>query len=250
MSISADTDIEELFKTASLWQVGENKEIVKEARQELVSIGIPALKWVYENKFTKNIDTLDMRAIEYIFVHSKDARDFIIDKFKMEKDIDKLKPLIYLAGKKKDIEFKKYLIDLHKDKRFCYNAIASLSNYGEIYSQEIFIDNYKRTNERKRINLIHIIGKTKEIKLLPFLLKKAKRKSSPLIYYGCIKALRNFPLEKFNDHIKKYPKVLIDTFFETKDENKIFYDLFKNYEDSKDKGIRLKVKIYLKKNII
>jgi HEAT repeat protein len=55
--------VEEIFKVASEWGVGDNKERVKEARAELSKRGEEALDYIFENK----IDTkkgLEFRAIE------------------------------------------------------------------------------------------------------------------------------------------------------------------------------------------
>lgn len=64
----ADTlrSIEDLFTDASLWEVTDNRERVRRARLALTAKGIPAVRWVGENKLN-TLSGLERRTIEELF---------------------------------------------------------------------------------------------------------------------------------------------------------------------------------------
>lgn len=68
----SDMNIEELFKIASEWGVGDNKDRVREARENLSKRGKVALDYIFLNKiYTKS--ELELRAIEHSLKENRDS---------------------------------------------------------------------------------------------------------------------------------------------------------------------------------
>lgn len=57
--------MEELWATATLWEVGENREIVPKAREELIKFGEKAVEFILVEKMD-TIDSLQTRAIDVV----------------------------------------------------------------------------------------------------------------------------------------------------------------------------------------
>ncbi len=66
-----DMNIEELFKIASEWEVGDNKDRVREAKEHLSKRGKRALDYIFKNKMDTE-SGLELRAIEYTLKENKD----------------------------------------------------------------------------------------------------------------------------------------------------------------------------------
>ncbi|MFN4181907.1 MAG: hypothetical protein ACK4G3_01675 [bacterium] len=60
-----EAELEELFQTASLWEVGENKTRVAEARQKLISFGEIAINFIVRKKIHLR-GTLEFRAMQAV----------------------------------------------------------------------------------------------------------------------------------------------------------------------------------------
>ena len=61
----AKPDLAELWETGSLWEVGDNRELVKDARQELIDAGEDGLKFAL-TKLDAG-DTLHIRCLRAVF---------------------------------------------------------------------------------------------------------------------------------------------------------------------------------------
>ncbi len=64
-------NVEELFKIASEWGVGNNQDRIREAREHLSKRGESALDYIFQNKLNTE-SGLELRAIEYTFKGNKD----------------------------------------------------------------------------------------------------------------------------------------------------------------------------------
>ncbi|MCD6578216.1 hypothetical protein J7L48_01935 [bacterium] len=190
--VFANENIPELFKTASLWQVGENKDIVQNARDKLVKINRPVLQWIYENKLNENAGSLELRAIVYIFKNAGSSTDFIVKKFKVEKSNKNLKWLLYLAGIIKDEKLISYIEKAHEKHELLLSAVFAYSKFEKILNIKVFKKAYKKANIQQKIKLINVIGNLKYKALYPFLKKIKGTTKNPLIYFAIVKTQKKF----------------------------------------------------------
>ncbi len=80
-------ELEELFQTASLWQVGEeaHRKKIDEARKRLVELGEPALRFILNEKLD-TINSLEIRAIEVVVLgNGEKAIPLLVEKLQSEK---------------------------------------------------------------------------------------------------------------------------------------------------------------------
>ncbi len=63
--VPAEEELEELFTTASLWQVGENVQKVDEARNQLIAFGEMSIRFIVEKKLALK-GTLEFRAMQSV----------------------------------------------------------------------------------------------------------------------------------------------------------------------------------------
>lgn len=80
-----EEELEQLFQIAALWEVGTNRERVREARDKLVALGTEAVRFIIENHLDYTT-TLERRAVEEVLRRLKDiAGPRIVDIIRSEK---------------------------------------------------------------------------------------------------------------------------------------------------------------------
>ena len=101
---SSDTlrvKLEEIFETASKWGVGENRDRVKKAREDLASYGRDALEFLFQEKI-KTLKTTELRAIlAVIKKNKKDSTPYLVKALKNENDTVR-RAALWLCAKSKD----------------------------------------------------------------------------------------------------------------------------------------------------
>ncbi|GEM_PF-3832146 len=78
--------LEELFAVASLWQVGENRERVAKAREELIALGREAAEFILREKMATD-RTLEIRAIDAVLWGLRDQpwlSGLLIERYRQE----------------------------------------------------------------------------------------------------------------------------------------------------------------------
>mgnify|MGYP001205283314 CR=1 FL=1 len=155
----SEEKLEELFKTASLWEVGDNKELVQNARNELISIGQPAYEFIINKKLGSN-DSLQFRALEAV-IPAKPAialpllRNAMKDE---DNDINSRKNAIYFLGKLKDMELKDYILNLFNEKEY-QSAVVNYSKQLKISEIEpLVIKELPELTEPRAISYIDVLG--------------------------------------------------------------------------------------------
>jgi len=153
--------IEALFKDAALWQVGENIEKVKKAREELIKIGKPSLEYICEKKLNTD-KTLELRAIEAVAKGLKDeAIPLLLDKLNSENDTVR-KNVAWVLGK---IEAKNaapkliHALNIEKNHKVEARMIEALGRIGDTTATPHIIPYLEDKHELLKIKAAEAIGK-------------------------------------------------------------------------------------------
>ncbi len=159
-------NLEELFKKASKWRVGEAIEEVDSARKELVKLGDKSLEFIFSKKI-KTTSTLKYRAIKYVVKHLKDkARPYIYRGLHSENDTIRIN-CIRLLGDMKDSLSVDTLVDLlkkEKSKRVRRAIISALGDIGIKRSAIEIVPYVKDEDMRTRLVACIALGKLKNEK--------------------------------------------------------------------------------------
>jgi len=205
--------IEEVFKQASLWEVGEAKLKVRKAREELKKRGMEAVKYICENK----LDTksgLEYRAIKELAEAMPDSilpclfkaiRDekvrkranaiFLLGDIKAKSAVDSLIPLLrdkrynprwilYALGRIGDKRAVAYIIPYLKDKReptriYAASALSRLKDPISIPPLIESLDDKYFTVRSAAENALVSIGDTS----IPWLIEELKRAQGPPLFH-------------------------------------------------------------------
>jgi len=164
--------VEEVFKYASKWEVGSAKEIVREARKELIKRKEEAINYILKEKLaTKN--SLELRAIEEIVCSLPTLiKPYLIDSINSNNPQTRAN-VIYLLGKIKAKEAVPLLIKALKDKRNKPRWI--LNAFSEIGDTSVFWEVVKYLNvaeEPTRIYACYTLGKLKDKRGINYLISK------------------------------------------------------------------------------
>ncbi len=159
-------NLEELFKKASKWRVGEAIEEVDSARKELVKLGDKSLEFIFSKKI-KTTSTLKYRAIKYVVKHLKDkARPYIYRGLHSDNDTIRIN-CIRLLGDMKDSLSVDTLVDLlkkEKSKRVRRAIISALGDIGIKRSAIEIVPYVKDEDMRTRLVACIALGKLKNEK--------------------------------------------------------------------------------------
>jgi hypothetical protein len=164
--------VAEVFKYASKWEVGSAKEIVREARKELIKRREEAINYLVKEKLaTKN--SLELRAIEEIACSLPSLiKPHLIDSINSNNHQTRAN-VIYLLGKIKAKEAVPLLIKALKDKRNKPRWI--LNAFSEIGDTSVFWEVVKYLNvadEPTRIYACYTLGKLKDKRGINYLISK------------------------------------------------------------------------------
>uniref|UniRef100_A0A7C6ECG0 HEAT repeat domain-containing protein n=1 Tax=candidate division WOR-3 bacterium TaxID=2052148 RepID=A0A7C6ECG0_UNCW3 len=154
--------VEEVFKEASIWEVGEAIQKVKKARKELINLGMEAIRYVAKEKMATK-DGLELRAIEELAKALPDSiKPFLFQALHDERRYARANA-IYLLGQIKAKDAIDSLLVALKDKRNRPRAV--ISAFGEIGERRIVPDilpYLKHKDEPTRIYTAWALSKLKD----------------------------------------------------------------------------------------
>jgi hypothetical protein len=96
---ATEEEMEQLYRTAALWEVGTNRDRVRDAREKLIAIGADAVKFIVE-KHLGYTESLEMRAVEEVLRAHKDlAGPLLVEALKTETEENyRLRNTFYMCG--------------------------------------------------------------------------------------------------------------------------------------------------------
>ena len=167
----SDIEFEELFKTASLWEVGENKEIVQNARKKLENTGEPAIKFIIGNKLGTD-KTLELRAINQVLISSPEITKLLLRKLLKENKASDLaiKNAIVLLGKLKDLESKDMILEFFKIKKFRLAVISYSKNLKLTELEPFILPELNSIQEPEALTYLNVLGTIGGVKSIEALL--------------------------------------------------------------------------------
>ncbi len=251
----SNKELEGLFKTASLWEVGENKEIVQNARKKLENAGEPAIKFIIENKLGTD-KTLELRAIKQVLISQPEITKPLLRKLLKENNATDLsiKNAIVLLGKLKDIESKDMILEFFKIKKFRLAVISYSKSLKLTELEPLILPELNSIREPEALTYLDILGTIGGVKSIEALLDYLESDKNILLrttaelsiikiiqpkHYALL--IRRFKKTK-NKKLKYH---LIQIMGETKDNH--FEDILIKTLKHKDWNIRLITIINLKK---
>lgn len=155
----SDSELESLFKTASLWQVGENKEKVATAREKLISIGEPAIAFIIENKLS-NPTSLESRAIDAVLLkHPELAGPKLITKLEDEKVYKEVRiNCIILLAKLKNPDPEKYILAKFHDEDYQGAVVYYIRELKLQDGESLILEVLPGLEEPRALNYLQAIG--------------------------------------------------------------------------------------------
>jgi hypothetical protein len=155
------TKIEDLFKMASLWEVGSAKKKVRWAREKLKARINEARDYIFEKKITTK-DGLELRAIEELAQADPDSFKPYLLKTLYHHNRWARANACYLLGKIKARDVLDSLLLAHKEKRIrTRTLIGTLEDIGDEQIAPIIIPYLKDQEEPTRIAAARALGKLK-----------------------------------------------------------------------------------------
>ncbi len=197
--------VEEVFKIASEWGVGDNQDRVKKAREELALRGRDALDYIFKEKINTK-SSLDLRAIDAALKENKaKAKPFLL-KAISDNDPHIKKNVCYFIGKYKVKEAEDSLIKylgMEKNENLVRYYIYAL---GDIKTKKVkeLISYLSSNREDTRIATIKALGTVGDTSTIPALIN-ALGSPLPTIRSTIDKSIQNFGLDAI-PYIKKYWK--------------------------------------------
>ncbi len=205
--IPADTlpSVEEIFKTAALWEVTENRERVRRARKALIAKGEPAVKWVAENKMeTKS--GLEMRAMTELFKALPDAAMPYLTQALQDSELQKQKNAARLFGKlKRGVPVMLRCLSDDRYEKARNAIITGLGDIGDSGTILALIPYTESTLERRRIAATVALGKIGEPEAIPALFERLNDS------FFTVRSAALYALVKFDEEIIKSLKRALKT---------------------------------------
>lgn len=203
----ANKKIEEVFKGASEWEVGSAKKRVRAYRKELIKRDTLSLKYIFSEKIaTRN--SLELRAVEEFCESLPEMVKPYLLKFLWDERKEARANVIYLLGKLKMKSAVDSLISALKARRLPNDKVIQnrprwiISALGDIFKidsvppkedslqrekiSSVILKYIDDKYEPTRITAIVALGKIKEKRTLPYLIKKL---SDPI--FTCRQAAEN-----------------------------------------------------------
>ena len=172
-SVKDDNYFRELCKTASLWQVGENRDTVDWAREKLIGEGEAVVDYIMFDKIGSE-SALESRATEAIFKGTEDIAvpkliECLADTFE---EIGTKANIIYHLGKLKAIEaldtLYRFLTDTSDtiQRKLIRITLYALGEIGDTSSTEKIVPFLGYGKERVRTTSVEALGKIKDIRCI------------------------------------------------------------------------------------
>lgn len=174
--LKEDAPVDEVFRVASLWEVAENKERVRNARERLKELGMEALEYVIENKMeTKS--GLESRAIKELAEAYPDSIEAPL--LNLLRDESRLKRgnAIWLLGKiksKNSVDSLIIALQSKENRRLRNTIIGVLGEIRDKKATKVIIPYLKDEKERVRITSAGALGRLKDKESIEPLLTSLK----------------------------------------------------------------------------
>ncbi len=117
-----EKDMEQIYKDASLWEVGGAREKVRAARHKLIGIGLPACKYLAYKKL-KTVDNLSMRTFVEVFGAVGPEAQLLLVKHLNDSDENQTKNLLRMVQEIKITSAADYLVPLIYNPKFIKQAL-------------------------------------------------------------------------------------------------------------------------------
>ncbi|MBI3099801.1 MAG: HEAT repeat domain-containing protein [Planctomycetes bacterium] len=165
----SDTRLDELYRTASLWQVGSNVEKVETARKALIAYGTPAVRYVLGKLDTDR--TLELRAIQAVIdgVGATTAVPLLLPLLESSKP-NVRRNAIDLCAQLKAGEAVEPIAKSLDDPAFILPAIRALGELGVAEAVPRILPALKNERETVRIAACTSLGKLKDPRAVPDLI--------------------------------------------------------------------------------
>ena len=164
---------EELYKEASLWEVGSNKEKVARAKKAFFAKGMEAVNYVCINKLGTS-SSLELRLIENIAETYPDSiAPLLLEKIK-DKNRFVQKNAVWLLGKTKYMKAVEPFLKMLKKKKYKKLRISIISALGNIEDKRATISITEYINDERelcRINVVKALKKLKDERAVPTLIQ-------------------------------------------------------------------------------
>lgn len=210
--------VEEIFKDASAWEVGNARETVKRGRKALNAKGMEAVEWVLSNKLDSK-SGLEHRAIEELFKTIPDSvAPRLLDLFPTLEEEQPLKNVIAWLAVLKSEEAVDPLLKLLRKKsdmadKVRRSVMSALGQIGDVKAAEPIAKFVTDDKERNRLAALNALSTLKSIPTVPSAIKGL---DDPLftVRSAAIGAVAAFGVEavplliKFvNDKYSEYPEL-------------------------------------------
>ncbi len=205
-------EMEKLFEVASLWQVGENRDKVATARQELIAYGEKAVLFLIEEKLD-TLSTLNIRAIDAVILALPEiSKQHLIENLANERRPDAMFNTVRLLGRLKAKEASSQLLASLQDgvlpsgikvnDRVLRALISALGELDYAPAISEVAKKARAPDERTRIVALQSLSKFSSEKKIPFLID-ALSDDVFTVRYVAAKALR--------DAFEQYPEFFWET---------------------------------------
>ncbi len=205
-----DMKIDEIFKIASEWGVGENQERVNNAVSELIRRNEEALEYIFKEKIgTKN--SLEIRAIEEVIKKNKEkAKDYILKSLRSNDWIVRRNTLnlIYATELKEASDIIKEDIKKKDNEKILRTYISTLGKLKD--GREIIEEFLKSKNEDVRIVSLQALGEIKDKNSLRVILPLLKDNMTT-VRSTALQTLEKYSidiLDILKENYKNYPELL------------------------------------------
>jgi len=162
-TLKKDATVEELFETASLWEVAENKERVRNARERLKDMGLKAIEYVIENKMeTKS--GLELRAIEELAKAHPDSIEPLLLELIKDESRRKRGNGIWVLGKiksKNSVDSLTAALSEKRNWRLRNTILRALGEIEERKASQVIIPYLDDEKERVKITSARALGRLK-----------------------------------------------------------------------------------------
>jgi HEAT repeat protein len=163
-TLGDEATIERLYEVSSLWEVGDNRKRVRNARERFIAMGMEAVKYVIENSMeTKS--GLELRTIEELAKEHPDSIEPFLLELVTDESRKKRGNAIWLLGKIKAKESVEPLIDALGKKRnwrLRNTIIGALGDIEDSKAMDVIAPYLKDEKERVRITSARALGKIKD----------------------------------------------------------------------------------------
>ncbi len=159
-TLDAGLSVERVFEVASLWEVGDNRERVRHARERLIDMGRSAMLYIVEQKMdTKS--SLELRSMEEVARAHPDSSEAFLLELLQDESRKKRANAVWLLGKiasKKSVAHLITMLDEQRNFLLRHTIINALGEIEERQATDAIIPFLTDERERVRITAARALG--------------------------------------------------------------------------------------------